>query len=148
MIAKMKCSNCGADISTLNMTWGQKYWWFTLPIMLLGFWPLAKMTLFKGDITKDLVISEISRRVDGSSLEIIGLITNQGGKSWSGVTVEAEFFDASGTFIDEESEYLRTDIAPHAKEHFKITLRSKASKVSDPATKMNVKIAGGHSMPF
>ena len=148
MTAKMKCSNCGADINTLNMTWGRKYWWFTIPIMLLGFWPLAQLTLFKGDITKDLVVSDVTRRADGSSLEIFGLITNQGGKQWSGVTVEAEFFDASGTFIDEESEYLRTDIAPHAKEHFKITLRSQASKVSDPVTKMNVKVAGGHTMPF
>lgn len=148
MTAKMKCSNCGAEINTLNMTWGRKYWWFTIPIMILGFWPLAKMTLFKADITKALVISDVTRRVDGTSLEIIGLITNQGGAEWSSVTVEAEFFDAQGTFIDEESEYLRTEIAPHAKEHFKITLRSQASKLSDPGTKMNVKIAGGHSMPF
>lgn len=148
MTAKMKCSNCGADISTMNMTWGRKYWLFTIPIMLIGFWPLAQMTLFKADITKALVVSDVTRRVNGSSLEIIGLITNQGGKQWSGVTVEAEFFDASGTFIDEESEYLRTDIAPNAKEHFKIELRSQASKLSDPGTKMNVKIAGGHSMPF
>lgn len=80
MTAKMKCSNCGAEINTLNMTWGRKYWWFTIPIMILGFWPLAKMTLFKADITKALVISDVTRRVDGTSLEIIGLITNQGGQ--------------------------------------------------------------------
>jgi hypothetical protein len=68
--------------------------------MLIGFLPLIKMSFFKGDVTKDLKISGIETRASGKSLEIVGLITNSSGREWSGITVEAEFFDASGRFID------------------------------------------------
>ena len=96
----MKCSNCGAEMSNMNMTWGRKQMWFMIPIMLLGFLPLIKMTFFKGDITKDLKVSDIQTRASGRSLEIVGLITNSSSREWSGITVEAEFFDASGKFLD------------------------------------------------
>ena len=55
MIAKMKCSNCGAEISNLNMSWGWKNYLMVVPIMLLGFLPLLRTTFFKGDITKELM---------------------------------------------------------------------------------------------
>src|SRR5687768_17198458 len=99
MKASMKCSNCGAEMSNLNMVWGRKQLWFMLPVVLLGFLPLIKMTFFKGDATKDLAISDIQTRASGKSLEVVGLITNSSSREWSGVTVEAEFFDASGNFI-------------------------------------------------
>jgi len=148
MIAKMKCSNCGAEISNLNMSWGRKYWLFAIPIMLLGFLPLIKMTFFKGDVTKDLTITDVTKRQSGTSLDIIGLITNSGSRKWSSVNIEAEFFDAAGGFIDEQTETIRSEVAPGAKEHFKITLRTPDAKVQAADTKMVVKIAGGYSMPF
>lgn len=148
MIAKMKCSNCGAEISNMNMSWGRKYWLFALPIMILGFLPLIKMTFFKGDVTQDLSITEVTKRQVGTSLEIIGLITNSGSHKWSSVNIEAEFFDASGGFLDEQTESLRSEITPGAKEHFKITLRNPDARIQAAETKMVVKIAGGYSMPF
>ncbi len=48
MLAKMKCSNCGAEISNLNMSWGWKNYLMVVPIMLLGFLPLLRTTFFKG----------------------------------------------------------------------------------------------------
>ncbi len=148
MIAKMKCSNCGAEMSNLNMSWGKKQLWFIIPIMLLGFLPMMKLFWFKGDATKDLVISEIQKRTNGSSLEIIGLLTNNGSNKFSSVTIEAEFFDAAGNFLDEQSDYLRSDIGGGAKEHFKITMKAPPSQANSPDTKMVVKVTGGHSMPF
>ena len=148
MIAKMKCSNCGAEMSNLNMSWGKKQLWFIIPIMLLGFLPMMKLFWFKGDATKDLVISEIQKRTNDSSLEIVGLLTNNGGNKFSSVTIEAEFFDAAGNFLDEQSDYLRSDIGGGAKEHFKITMKAPPAQANAPDTKMVVKVTGGHSMPF
>jgi hypothetical protein len=148
MRAKMKCSNCGAEMSNLNMSWGWKHMLFMIPIMLLGFLPLMKITFFKGDVTKELTISEIQRRSVEGRLEIVGLITNAGNRTWSSVTIEAEFFDASGAFIDESTEYLRAEIAGQAKEHFKVTISNPTPALSAPGTKMVVKVAGGHTSPF
>lgn len=148
MIAKMKCSNCGAEMSNLNMTWGKKQLWFIIPIMLLGFLPMIKLLWFKGDATKELVISEVQKRTVGQSLEIVGLITNSGSHKWSSVTIEAEFFDAAGNFLDEASQYLRSDVPKGAKEHFKITVKTPPDQANSSDTKMVVKVTGGHTMPF
>ena len=148
MRAKMKCSHCGAEMVNLNMSWGWKQLLIVIPIMLLGFYPLAKMTLFRSDISKDLVISDVQKRDGERDLEIIGLITNTGSRTWSNVTIEAEFFDGSGAFIDEASEYIPADITGNAKEHFKVTFHSPAKTLRSPETKMVVKIAGGHTSPF
>ena len=148
MTAKMKCSNCGAEMSNFNFSPGRRYWLFMIPIMLLGFFPFIRMTFFKGDVTKDLVISEIQKRVSGPSTEVVGLITNKGSHKWSNVTIEAEFFDGSGVFLDEQSSSLRAEIPAGAQEHFKISLRTSDPKLQAADTKMVVKIAGGHTMPF
>lgn len=148
MIAKLKCSNCGAEMSNLNMSWGKKQLWFIVPILVLGFLPLFRIYWFKGNATKDLVISEVQTRTTGNSLEVMGVITNGGRGTFSSVTIEAEFFDAAGNFFDEESANLRTEIPKGAKEHFKIALRSIPPEASAPDTKMVVKVSGGFSSPF
>lgn len=123
MIAKMKCSNCGAEKSNLNMSWGKKQLWFIIPIMLLGFLPMAKLFWFKGEPSKELTITEVQKRTNGSTLENVGPLTNNGTHTFSSVTVEADLFDAAGNCIDEETSYIRSDIAGRAKEHFKITVK-------------------------
>ncbi|MDB6137053.1 MAG: hypothetical protein JWO94_125, partial [Verrucomicrobiaceae bacterium] len=76
------------------MSWGRKYWLLTLPIMLLGLFPVFKIMFFKGDPVKELQISEIQKRSNGAGLEVLGLVTNTGTHHWSSVTIKAEFFDA------------------------------------------------------
>ena len=148
MLAKMKCSNCGAEMSNLNMTWGKKQMLLMIPLMLIGFLPLARMMFFKGDIMKELSISGIESRPAEHSLEIVGLITNPGSHDWSGITVEAEFFDDKGSFLNESTGFLTSEVKAGAKEHFKISIVSPSAAMTDPATKMVVKIAGGHTSPF
>jgi len=130
------------------MSWGKKQWFFIIPIMILGFLPLAKMTFFKGDPTSDMIISEIRSNTNGGTIEITGLITNSGRHEWSSVTVEVEFFDKNGNFLDEKSEYLRTTIKPDAKEHFKVSIASKDERLLEEGVDVRVKIAGGHTSPF
>jgi len=144
----MKCSTCGAEMSNFNFSWGRRYWLFTIPIMLMGFYPLFRMTFLKGDVTKELVISEVQERKTGRSIDVVGLITNNGSHKWSSVTIEAEFYDAKGVFLDEESTYLRAEVPAGPKEHFKISLRTPDPKLQAEDTKMVVKVAGGHTMPF
>lgn len=148
MLAKMKCSNCGAEISNLNMSWNWKHLLFVVPIMLIGTFPLLQLTLFKGDVRKDLSISDVTTHFDDEKVEIVGLITNSSGRTWSGVTVKAEFFDSGGKFIDESTQYLNGDIGGNANEHFKITVLDRNARLSAPDTKIEVKIAGGRTSPF
>ena len=148
MAAKLKCSNCGEEISTFNMSWGWKHLLFIVPIMLIGFLPMGRLFLFKGDISKELVLSEVEKRLTGGNLEIVGLITNNGNHDWTSVTIEAEFFDTSGVFLDEGQEYLRSNVSRGEKEHFKITIRNPKESMTSDQSKMVVKVSGGHSSPF
>ena len=148
MKTQIKCSNCGNEFENINVDWGRKQFWLILPIILIGFYPLAKMTLFKSVISKDLSISEVETKVVGNSLEIIGLITNSSRNEWSGVSVEAEFYDASGKFLDEESQYLRTDIAGNSKEYFKINLSSPPEDAINGIIQPKLKLSGGHTSAF
>jgi hypothetical protein len=152
MKANMKCSNCGADISNMNFSWGKRYWLVAVPLMLLimalGFLPMIRLMYFQGDAGQDLLISDVRQRHTDQAIEIVGLITNQGSRKWTSVTVEAEFFDQAGGFLDEESDYLRGDISPGAKEHFKIRLFNDDESLRSEDTKTVVKIAGGNTSPF
>lgn len=148
MLAKMKCSNCGAEISNLSMTWGWKQLLLTLPIVLIGMIPLLMLRFSKGDVAKALLISNVQKRDKDGQLEVVGLITNQGNRTWSSVTVEAEFVDASGAFLDEEEQYRHGDVAGKAEEHFKLTISSPSPALTAADTKMVVKVSGGRVSPF
>ena len=148
MAVKLKCSNCGEEISTFNMTWTWKHLLFVVPIMLIGFIPMARIFLFKGDIAKELVISAVEKRFNDGNLEIVGIIANSGSHDWSSVSIEAEFFDPSGVFLDEGQEYLRGNVSRGAKEHFKITVRNPKTSMTAEENKMVVKVSGGHASPF
>ena len=149
----MKCSNCGADIPAVNVQYSWKQLIFIVPILLVGFWPLAQLTIFRGDVTKDLVVRQVDKKLSfqdspNGTLVVTGIIKNLGGREWSGVTVEAEFFDEQGMFLDEASEYIRSDILAEAEEHFKIQIRSPRNELTADTTALKVKISGGRSQPF
>ena len=149
----MKCSNCGADIPAVNVQYSWKQLIFIVPILFVGFWPLAQLTIFRGDVTKDLVIRQVEKKLSfqdspNGTLVVTGIIKNLGRREWSGVTVEAEFFDEQGMFLDEASEYIRSDILAEAEEHFKIQIRSPRNELTADTTALKVKISGGRSQPF
>ncbi len=149
----MKCSNCGADIPAVNIQYSWKQLIFIVPILLVGFWPLAQLTIFRGDVTKDLVIRQVEKKLSfqdspNGTLVVTGIIKNLGNREWSGVTVEAEFFDEQDMFLDEASEYIRSDILAEAEEHFKIQIRSPRNELTADTTALKVKISGGRSKLF
>ena len=155
----MKCRVCGADIpagadiSAMNIQYSWKQLLFIVPAMLLGFWPLAQLTILRGDVTKDLVVRQVEKKLSfqdspRGKLVITGLIKNLGKRDWSGVTVEAEFFNEQGMFLDEASEFLRSDILGEAEEHFKMEIHSPGNALTAESTTLKVKIAGGRSKLF
>ena len=149
----MKCSNCGADVPAVNVQYSWKQLLFIVPLLLVGFWPLAQLTILRGDVTKDLVIRQVEKNLSfqdspRGKLVVTGLIKNLGKRDWSGVTIEAEFFDEQGMFLDEASEYLRSDILGEAEEHFKMEIRSPGNALIAETTTLKVKISGGRSKPF
>ncbi len=81
-------------------------------------------------------------------LVITGLIKNLGKRDWSGVTVEAEFFDEQGMFLDEVSIFLGSDILGEAEEHFKMEIRSPGNALTAESTTLKVKISGGRLKLF
>jgi hypothetical protein len=151
MQAKVKCSNCGAEITNLNFSWGKKQWLMILPALLvipIALFPLYRLNFMAGDIAKDLEVSGVEKRVRGPNIEVVGVITNNSKRAWQGVNVEAEFFDANGKFIDEERPFLSLDMIPGAKEHFKITIHSNDPKLNENEAKVVVKITSGRTSPF
>ena len=149
----MKCSACGADVPAMNIQYSWKQLLFIVPILLLGFWPLAQLTILRGDATNDLVIRQVLKKLSfqnspNGTLVVTGLIKNLGKHNWSGVTVEAEFFDEQGMFLDEASEFIRSDIVAEAEEYFKIEIRSPKNELTADSTTLKMKIAGGRSQPF
>ena len=59
----MKCSACGADVPAMNIQYSWKQLLFIVPLLLLGFWPLAQLTILRGDATKDLVIRQVVKKL-------------------------------------------------------------------------------------
>ena len=63
----MKCPTCGADmppgvdIPAMNVQYSWKQLLFKVPVMLLGFWPLAQLTILWGDVTKDIVVRQVEK---------------------------------------------------------------------------------------
>ena len=149
----MKCSNCGADVPAVNVQYSWKQLLFIVPLLLVGFWPLAQLTILRGDVTKNLVIRQVGKKLSfqdspRGKLIVTGLIKNLGKRDWSGVTIEAEFYDEQGMFLDEASEYLRSDILGEAEEHFKMEIHSPGNALTAETTTLKVKISGGRSKLF
>jgi len=151
MKTTLKCSNCGAEIDTMQMAWGKKSRWvlfLAIPMMFIGFWPAARLMFFRPDPVKDLTLSEVTQRWTNSGIDVLGLIDNHSSHDWTSVTLQADFFDHDGKFIDLQTEYLSGGIRHQDQQHFKITLRSPSAQSMPATTKVVVKVAGGITSPF
>ena len=148
MKATVKCSNCGAEITNLNFSWGKKQWIYIIPIMLLGFYPMWSLYKPKGDFRHDLQISILERRQADKSIEILGTIENTGKTTWKNVNIDCLFFNGNGTFVDKSSGRVDAVVMPRGKEYFKIVVRDTDGKLSLPDVKLNAKVADAYSNPF
>jgi hypothetical protein len=141
MKATVKCSNCGAEITNLNFSWGRKQWLWFLPLLII--YPLSMWMLLgpKGDFRKDLQITILERRESDKSVEILGSIENKGKTKWDNVAIDCCFFDAQGAFIDKASGGVEAVVMPNESEYFKITAKDTDGKLNAPGIRMDAKIA-------
>jgi hypothetical protein len=141
MNAKLKCSNCGAEITNLTFSWGIKQWlWMLLPILLAivcVFW----LAHSRGDFRKELSISVLNTRFSTNEVAVLGVVTNSGKHEWQSVMIKAEFYDKEGRFLDEASEYLSGSVRPRSEEHFRISLRKPAEEITTGSPKVVVKVS-------
>ncbi len=104
MKAQMKCSNCGAEITNLNMGWGKKQWLWLIPfIILMMAMPLFMEFMLKdnNDFRSDLSLKDIEKQYTNGTIEIVGVIENNGQVDWENIVVEAELFSFDNKFLDE-----------------------------------------------
>ena len=142
---KLTCPHCEKDVATVGFRYGSKQWLFILPILALGFYPLLSMTVFNSRAlaSEDLQIASYETRIEGKELVITGVITNLTESAWKSVSLEAEFFDESGKYIGEGTDYSGSDIHPNSQENFEVRFRYLPELVLAGKAKTELKIAGG-----
>lgn len=148
MNATVKCSNCGAEITNLNFSWGRKQWLWMIPFLLFCLLPMWRIYMPRGDYRNDLQVAVLEQRTSESLLEILGTIRNNGKTKWENVELDAEFFDADGKFIDEASGRVSSAVEPGALEHFKMEIKNPAERIRAETTRMELKVADAYSSPF
>lgn len=152
MIAKVKCSNCGAELTNLTFGWGNKQWiWIAFgfaPLIALTVWTALRILPRNHDFTKEIQTSLIDTRFDKDQVDIPGEMKNIGTRTWNLVTVEAEFYAADGKFLDEATAYISASLAPGAEEHFRITLNKPSDQIVKGAPQVVVKVTDAHENRF
>lgn len=140
MKASVKCSNCGAEITNLNFSWGKKQWIFFFPAILLCLFPMWHLYKPKGDFRKDLQLTVLEKRIAGKNVEILGTVENKGKHSWDSIHINAEFYSTDGKFVDQASEYLSTAVSSGAKENFKICISDASDWAKSDTSQLQLKV--------
>ncbi len=151
MNAQLKCSNCGAEITNLTMSWGQKYWlWFIPFAVFIIFIPYFTDFMFKdtNDFREDLSVSGIERRYVNGTIEILGVVQNAGQVNWQHITIEAELFSKDGKFLDEITGRNEANLSPGASERFKIHAQNFPRSRWDAIGDVKVKVADAYHSRF
>ena len=148
MNAKVKCSNCGAEITNLTFSWGMKQWlWMLVPIVL-AIVAAVWITYPRGDFRKELSISVLNTRFSTNEVAVLGTVTNAGKHEWQSVEIKAEFYDKEGHFLDETSEYLSGSVRPRSEEHFRLSLHKPGEEIVTGSPKVVVKVSDARHDPF
>ena len=142
---KLTCPHCEKDVATVGFRYGSKQWLFILPILALSFYTLLSMTVFNSRAlaSEDLQIASYETRLEGKELVITGVITNLTESAWKSVSLEAEFFDETGKYIGEGTDYAGSDVHPNSQENFEVRFRYLPELVLAGKAKTELKIAGG-----
>jgi hypothetical protein len=152
MEAKVKCSNCGAELTDFNFSWGKKQWLWSLlvfvPFVVFVVWIQFWMIRSNQDFAKELQPSLTETRITKDKVDVVGTLRNIGSHIWDRVTVEAEFYDESGKFLDEVSQYLSVSLPPGADEHFRITLVDPSDQIVTGTPKVILKVTDADDRRF
>jgi len=152
MKAQLKCSNCGAEISNLNFSWGRKQWlWFIPFIIFMILFPFLMDHIFKGgkhDFRSDLIIKDTEKRYTNGTIEILGIIENHGKVNWENIVVKAELYGKDGKFLDELTGRISVNLLPGAAEHFKISSKEFPEPRWEAINNMKVKVSDSYHSKY
>src|SRR5262245_2797090 len=108
MNATVKCSNCGAELSNLTLSWGKRQWLWSLmaflPLVCISIWFIS-ISRSSRDYVREIETTLLETRPlqNGPSggLYVLGRMKNVGKHTWERISIQAEFFDEAGRFMDE-----------------------------------------------
>lgn len=150
--AKLKCSNCGAEITNLTLGWSKRQWLWALLSFLpfIGFIAWMNYGLFRhsNSYAAEIEVSLIDVRHATDRIDVRGMLRNVGTHTWERITVEAEFYDDQGTFVDETSQHIAAALRPNSEEHFRLTLLTADPKIIAGKPKVALKIADASESRF
>jgi hypothetical protein len=150
--AKLKCSNCGAELTNLTFGWGKRQWLWALlsfiPFVVVLIW--MQLWLFRSsrDFVTEIEVSLIETKVAKDRLHVLGRLKNNGGHTWDRVTVEAEIYDKDGKFLDETSDYFSVMLSPGSEEHFRLSFASPDENALDESSKVVLKVTDANDDRF
>lgn len=148
MNAKVKCSNCGAEITNLNFSWGKKQWLWAIPFLFFMLIPMWQLYRPSGNAQDDLRVSVLETRMTDGNYEILGTVTNAGKHAWDSIELDAEFFTPDGKFSDEANGRIANSIASGKSEYFKIVIKNAKDTITNDTLRMEVNIADAYSKRF
>jgi hypothetical protein len=116
------------------MSWNWKKQW---PWMLASFIPLIYVftiiipgmnpKMKDGDFSFDQVHIDSSEK----TVTIKGAVVNNTDKRWGSFTLEVEFFNKDGKFLDEFDKYMRGGIKANSTENFKMSISKSKLKIDN-----------------
>ena len=152
MKAQLKCSNCGAEISNLNLSWGRKHWLWFIPLMtVMIFLPLFMNHILredKHDFRPDLSTKEIERRYTNGTVEILGVVENHGKVNWEHIAIQADLYGKDGKFLDQLIAHTPLNLSPGASGHFKMSSKEFPQSRWEAINDMKVKVSDAYHSPF
>ena len=96
------------------------------------------------DKIKSIEIQNFHDTREGDFVMVIGSIKNTGKEKASSIKLEAEFFNAKGEFVYEETEYVSKTILPNEVENFVIKCGCTNRKIPE-YSKVTVRVVGASS---
>ncbi len=153
MRAQLKCSNCGAEISNLNFSWGRKQWLWFIPFMLFAFlFPFfMEKTILKKDASSfrtDLIIKDTEKRYINGTIEILGIIENHGKVNWENIEVQAELYGKEGKFLDQITGRIASNLLPGGTDHFKLSSKEFPGERWEAIIDMKIKVADAYHSKY
>jgi hypothetical protein len=150
--AKLKCSQCGAEITNLTMSWGGSYWRTTLWFIPIALIPVGMISCFEWyrnrndlDFVRDVQATLLEVRPAEDHVDVLGQLKNNGKHAWFRVDVEAEFSDESGKFLDEASHWsFSSTLLPGDEQRLKITLTTNDPRILKGKPNVVLKVTDGH----
>lgn len=150
--AKVKCSNCGVELTNLTFDWGKKQWVWSLlaflPMIAILYFTQYKMLRSNREFVTEIEATLIETKVARNKFDILGRLENKGMHTWDRVTVEAEVYDKDGKFLDETSDYLSVTLSPDSKENFRLSFTNPDDEILDKSSKVVLKVTDANTNRF